>query len=99
MKYIIKCPNCGWEYLPGEIYLPNQFLGRPKDVERTLDGKILMNYGTNMDLEESFECENCKCAFKVFANVDFTTGKDVLRDFEEDYVVEMFPNRIVLEEQ
>ena len=56
---IIKCPNCGWEYLPGEIYLPKHFLGQPKEIERTIDGKILLHYGTDPDLNEIFRCEHC----------------------------------------
>lgn len=98
MNNIIKCPNCGREYLPGEIYIPERFLGKPKDLERNADGKIIADYGSAMDLEESFECEFCGCAFKVRADVKFIVGVDILRDFENDYTTELFPNRITLEE-
>lgn len=34
-KYqVIRCPQCGAEYLPGEIYLPKYFLGQPKNVSK-----------------------------------------------------------------
>lgn len=26
---LIICPKCGREYLPAEIYYPNEFLGKP----------------------------------------------------------------------
>lgn len=38
---VIKCPSCGCEYLPGEIYLPNVLIGQPKDVERDCMGTII----------------------------------------------------------
>ena len=33
---IIICPNCGAEYLPAEIFLPDSFLGRPGVVDKTI---------------------------------------------------------------
>ena len=54
---VIKCPNCGVEYLPGEIYIPNNLVGQPKDIERTIDGKIDVYSGIPQNLTETFECE------------------------------------------
>lgn len=31
---VIKCPSCGWQYLPGELYVSNAFLGQPKKISR-----------------------------------------------------------------
>ena len=31
---IIICPNCGAEYLPAEIFLPDSFLGKHKTINK-----------------------------------------------------------------
>lgn len=69
----IKCPNCGARYLPGEIYLPNSFLGKPTKVYRDENGNILGNDGTDMDLNESYVCDYCGKRFFVEASVIFKT--------------------------
>ena len=38
---IITCPNCGAEYLPAEVYIPDSFLGKPKTVDKDSSGKII----------------------------------------------------------
>ena len=38
----IECPVCNTSYLPAEIFLPNSFLGKPYDIEKTSTGKIDM---------------------------------------------------------
>ena len=40
-KTAIRCPNCGCEYLPGEIYLPNYFVGQPTDIIKNNEGEVL----------------------------------------------------------
>lgn len=83
---VIKCPCCGTEYLPGEIYLPNWFLGQPKDIERKYDtGEIVDFTGDSMDLTECFICERCNSPFKVVAKVSFTTTEEKMYNFNEDY--------------
>lgn len=80
---IIKCPCCGREYLPGEIFLPNYLVGQPTEVLRGLDGEILSHSGQEMDLEETYVCDGCKTKFKVKAEVSFTA--EVVKDiFDED---------------
>ena len=98
MNPIIKCPSCDYEYLPGEIYLPEQFLGKPKNVERTIEGRIDTNYGTDMNLKEIYTCDKCGKAFKVSANVSFTTEVDVTRNFDDDFITDLYKDRIVLKE-
>ena len=96
---IIKCPNCGWEYLPGEIYLPKHFLGQPKEIERTIDGKILLHYGTDPDLNEIFRCEHCGKTFEIAAEMSFTTKTSVEHNFDDDYVQPLYGDRISLQEE
>lgn len=62
---VIKCPYCNYEYLPGEIYLPKYFLGQPKDIERTIDGKIDIELGLPQDLSEHYICDKCNKPFTV----------------------------------
>ena len=48
----IACPVCKYEYLPAEIYIPQNYFGRPILIERDNDGKILSYEGTSIDLFE-----------------------------------------------
>ena len=71
MALKIECPHCGRQYLPGEIYLPNHFLGQPKNVERDIYGKVLSNDGIMQDLREEYICDGCGRLMKIQANVKF----------------------------
>lgn len=83
---IIRCPKCGREYLPGEIFIPNSFLGQPTNVVKGFDGAILAYDGEEMDLSEEYICDNCNTKFSVKAIVTFKTEevKDIFDD--EEYV-------------
>lgn len=72
----IKCPYCGAEYLPAEIYIPKNFFGKPFDIERDYNHKIIDYYGTSVDNKETYTCDYCNKTFKVFAKIDFTTSKN-----------------------
>ena len=37
----IECPYCGAEYLPAEIIVPNSFFGKPTNIERDFNHKII----------------------------------------------------------
>ena len=79
---IIKCPVCGAEYLPAEIYLPDNFLGKPTEIVRDSLGRIEFHFGTNSDLDEEFICDYCATHFKVHANINFETIYDQPKDVE-----------------
>lgn len=72
-KNIIKCPNCGREYLPGEIYLPKDFLGWPSDIVRDENGVIIFHVDGEMGLTEKYTCDNCNKTFSINAAVTFKT--------------------------
>lgn len=96
---VIKCPRCDCEYLPGEIYIPDRLVGQPKDIERTVEGKISLFDGQEQELEESFVCEKCGKPFKVVAHMSFETTYDNKSDFTEEYHTHLFGNnRIHLNE-
>lgn len=73
-EFVIKCPKCGYSYLPGEIYLPEHFLGQPKKIEKEgATGKIMYYEGTPQDPEEVYVCDKCRTPFLVTTFMSFDT--------------------------
>ena len=93
---VIKCPKCGYEYLPGEIFIGNAFVGRPTDISRTFDGKILYFDGTTMDTEETYICDHCGAPLKLHAEVTFRANVDSKRDFSNDYTSSLKSKKAIL---
>lgn len=87
MKKII-CPVCKAEYTVQEIYLPEHLLGTVREVEKDDDGKIVVFYGRDMDLRESYKCDYCNCTFNVYANIDFKT-KSKTSDFNTTHTTKL----------
>lgn len=97
---VIKCPSCDCEYLPGEIYIPNRLIGQPKEVERTVEGRIWMYDGIEPDMEETFICEKCGKPFKIKAKLSFDTEYNSKYDFSEEFSTPIYGNdRLHLEEE
>ena len=91
----IICPNCGSEYLPAEIYLPNEFLGKPKDIYREhMTHKIIDFSGKNMDLNENYYCDFCGVPFTIKAKVSFQTEKNDKYDFTSEYTTNLKKNKL-----
>lgn len=90
----ITCPKCGKQYLPGEIYLPKEFLGQPKIIERDIYGKILDDYGGTMNLKEQYICDNCNSLFFVKAKVSFETQLK-----SDTYKMKLSKPKLTLEEE
>lgn len=95
---VIKCPKCGYEYLPAEIFLPSSFLGKPKNIIRSDEGVIEFFNGETMNVKEEFECENCEIVFETKSIVTFTTEYDKKIDFDDTYETIIYKNRVKLEE-
>ena len=93
----ITCPHCGAEYLPAEIYYPDEFLGKPTDIEK-LRGKIESYLGKNMNVEEVYICDNCLTKFKTVAKVTFKTTEIVKQDTTRAYVTPLFDDKLTLDE-
>ncbi len=88
---VIRCPHCGSEYLPGEIYMPGSLIGQPTDVIRDSFGKVIYeDYETKSvepDMVEHFTCEECGRPFIVEATVSYRVKKEAAeRDFSTQYV-------------
>lgn len=81
---ILKCPKCGREYLPAEIYIPEVFFGKP-DYVHVENGKIVNFSGTDMNLEETYCCDDCDTTFIVTSKISFRTEVDNYNNFDSDY--------------
>lgn len=84
----IKCPKCGYEYLPAEIFYPNSLLGKPKNIVRDDSGKIIYFDGESMNATEEYTCDKCECTFNVFGRFEFESSVNVEHDFSEDYEID-----------
>lgn len=81
----VKCPKCGREYLPSEIFIPKSFFGAPDFIKRDINGAIENFTGTSMDTDELYCCDNCNTSFKVTTKISFDTEINVETDFNSDY--------------
>lgn len=89
-RTIIKCPHCGWEYLPGEVLYPRSVLGQPNNIIRDGLGHIIYEdyrEGEEPEATEEYTCDNCNKPFvvEVSLNVKATEQVEEL-DFSEEYV-------------
>lgn len=97
-ELFITCPHCGRQYLPAEIYYPNEFFGKPYDIDRLNNIKIESFGGTSMNLVEEYECDNCYSKFKVSAKVQFKSEPLKKYDMSKAYVTKLFDDKITLSE-
>ena len=37
---VVRCPVCGQNYLPSEIFMPDSFFGKQRDITRNASGEI-----------------------------------------------------------
>ena len=96
---LIECPNCGYEYLPAEIYIPKNFVGTPQFIIRNDSGKIESFENISMDTQETYTCDKCNTTFKITAKLVFTTETDKLENFDEEYSSPLQKNILFLEEE
>lgn len=86
----IVCPHCGYQYDPSEIYFPEELTGKAETIIRDPLGHIIYrDYKpeNNPELVEHFICDHCGKAFKVSANITYTSSaEDEDKDFTEEYV-------------
>jgi DNA-directed RNA polymerase subunit RPC12/RpoP len=92
---IIYCPECGMEYLPAEIYLPNELLGKPYHIIKDFKGSILDFTGNSMNMKESYICDKCGSKFRVTARVNFKSEIIDKESFDKEYITKI-PSKIRL---
>ena len=96
---IIRCPHCGAEYLPAEIFYPKHFLGMPRDIEKSTTGQITFYDGKNMNLYEEYMCDKCNTTFITRASVSFATRKVEEKSFNENYKTKLKKTEFTLDEE
>lgn len=84
-SFLIRCPVCGQEYLPAELFLPSDLLGNPKDIVKRNDGKIDFYLGEKPTYETEYVCDNCCSHFKVKAKLFFETTTNDEDNFDAEY--------------
>lgn len=94
----IVCPKCGAEYLPAEIFYPDEILGNPENIVKDKKGKVEFFIGNSINLTEEFTCYSCNCRFTVEGTVKFSTKESSRAKFDEDYKTTVYSNRSSLKE-
>lgn len=86
----IKCPHCGYEAVPAEIFYPGSLLGKPESLVRDALGKIIyLDYmeGEEPCQSEKYFCDGCGQLFVVEPVMTFKVKKEAEElDFTSDYV-------------
>lgn len=93
---IITCPHCGMEYLPAEIFVDRAFFGRPTDIERDVQGKIMTFQGKTLDVNEEYKCDGCHKSFKVNTRIKFKSFVDEDNEFDTEYVSPLKTKKLIL---
>lgn len=88
---IIKCPHCGAEYLPGELYHLGSLIGQPTDIVKDSFGRILYEdyepATKEPDMAEHYTCDYCDKPFIVEATVTYKSMTEAPeKDFSTQYV-------------
>ena len=93
----IKCPNCGAEYLPSEIFYPNDFLGKPNHIYKTVDGEILDIDGPAQKFNEEFICDYCNKPLNICVEHSYNVTVNIAKDLD-DFVTPLYGDRLILKE-
>ena len=96
---IIECPICKAQYLPAEIYIPNNFVGKPLYINKDHMTAAIEDFsGASMDKVEHYICDHCNTPFKIIAKVNFTTIPEPEIDFSKEYSTSLKKQSLFLSE-
>lgn len=98
MINVIKCPKCGYEYVPTEIFFPDALLGNPTQIQRNSEGKIEDYMGLPPNPIETWECDKCGATFTVISDLKFKVKLLAAPDIKTPHVTKIYGDRIVLPE-
>ena len=83
--HLIHCPHCNAEYLAAEIFMPEDFAGKPVNIIKDPLGKFLYSEwlpDEGEEAEEEFQCEYCNKKFKILPVISYKVSKfDEALDF------------------
>lgn len=87
-RKVIKCPHCGWEYLPGEVLYPETIVGVPTNsIVRDPLGHILYEeYKEDGEpqTEDVYICDNCNKPFIISFDINYSTKpQEEILDFSD----------------
>lgn len=94
-EIIIKCPSCGAQYYPAELFYRDDLLGYPKEIEKTTLGEIIYSEGSLPEYTTTYICDKCNTKFKVTADINYSTS--IMKTQLDDYIVK-HEQKITLEE-
>ena len=94
----IVCPICGAEYLPSEIYIPDEFFGKPTEVIRDPADRIEFFLGKGMNLDEEYICDSCGANMRISAKLSFVVDTEPVEDDDEYVTTFERPKKIKLDE-
>ena len=86
----VKCPKCGMEYLPAEVFIPDAFVGKPSNIVKDEEGSIVSFSGKTMSTEEEYTCDRCGVTFTISSKISFSCDYDDRCDFDEEYVSKIY---------
>ncbi len=81
----IRCPVCGREFLPAEIFFPDDLIGHPTEIIRDTEGHIEFYLGDEPNYDEVYTCDECGAKFVVHATVSFE-AEEIPKHESEEYV-------------
>jgi len=76
---VIKCPHCGYEYVPADIFYPGELIGKPENTIRDALGKIIYHEYDDEEMPaqvEHFCCDNCGKSFVVEPVIQYKVRKE-----------------------
>jgi len=83
----IRCPHCGHEFVPADIFYPGELIGRPDQVVRDALGKVIyQDYGEDEEpcQIERYVCDECGKPFVVEPVIMYKVRKeDEAKDFSD----------------
>lgn len=84
---VIRCPHCGCEMTPAEIFMPGDLIGKPESVIRDALGKIIyQEYDKDNEPAQSehYICDECGKPFIVEPVITYKVKKeDEAKDFSD----------------
>ena len=78
----IKCPYCGAEYLPEEIFVSSEVFQKPK-ILKDAQGRIEFTDKDESPLVEEYECDYCHNKFTTTLEMSFQTK--LVEGFKEEF--------------